>query len=99
MAYLLSVYILLQQAGDVCKARLSVLTFHEYQSIILKKGGTYESLLCEVPRLQRNERPQGHHHEEQETRYPGYMPNLRDEDVQDRQSREIVSDSRGRHYQ
>jgi hypothetical protein len=33
---------------------------------------------------ERNEGPQGNNHEKWQTRYSGYLPNLRHQDVQDR---------------
>jgi hypothetical protein len=43
-------------------------------------------LLHEVPRDERNEAPEGGYVKKWKTREPGRMPQLRDEDIQDRQS-------------
>jgi len=43
-----------------------------------------------MSRQERNEECQGNYHEKQETGYPGYMPGLWNQDVQDRQGLEFL---------
>jgi hypothetical protein len=51
-----------------------------------KEGKTDAGLLCEVPRQERDEKPQEHHDEEWQAGDPGRMPHLWHEDVQNWQS-------------
>ena len=50
-----------------------------------KKGGSHASVLYEVPRQERDQEPQEHRHEEQETGNPGRLPDLWHQGVQNRQ--------------
>lgn len=64
---------------------LEAVTAESSKASSASKGGMYGSLLHEVQDEARNVRPGADHDEERPTRYPGQVPNLRDEDVQDRQ--------------
>jgi hypothetical protein len=45
-----------------------------------------------MPSQERDEDPQGYRHEEQEARYFGYLPDLWDQDVQNRQDKIIPAE-------
>ena len=60
-------------------------------SILQQKGGRPDaSVLYEMPDQERNERPQEHYHEEWQAGNPGNMPNLRDQNVQDREELRLI---------
>ena len=49
------------------------------------KGVSRDWILSEVPRVEGDEGHQGNRNEERETGYPGDVPRLWDQDVQDRE--------------
>ena len=58
-----------------------------------KEGGrlTDGSILCEVPDQKRNEGPQGYNHEEWQAGDSGDMPQMWDQDVQNREELKPIS--------
>jgi hypothetical protein len=58
---------------------------------LTNKGGRPDaSVLYEMPDQERNERPQEHYYEEWQAGNPGNMPNLRDQNVQDREGITLI---------
>jgi len=59
-------------------------------SSIQKGRQTNASILCKVPHQKRNEGYQEHNHEEREAGNSGCMPDMRHQDVQDRQELKLI---------
>ena len=65
----------------------------ELNSVFAWKGGTYADVLRAAPRQERDQEPQEHRHEEQETGNSGRLPDLWHQGISNRQELGLPSDS------